>query len=514
MSYHHLGRLLGILLWPLYSLRLMLEAGLNMIGQWFISRPWHLAGTALPCLVVAMAIGMTVGSGWRVSKSDICHRNAVAAQEATAQGDLKTAEFCFRKQLQLNPDHPEPRFSLGLIAAKRGDMVRAQELISPLAPVDAEGYGPAHLWVADRMLQDSGAERTAMQSNEVIHHLRVSVGQAPRNTQACFLLAEVLFRTGRMDEAIPYFETASGEAPAARLVLADWFLKQGQSERAIRECRLAAESYRAIVEQTPQNVQARLGWSRAEYLTGNLGEALAILRSGMPHGADNKAAEISNKLLQQAAVRILITAARLHARTGPENFASAAESMELAIALAPDEPAVMQEIADLFQSDDQLADSLRPLLENALTVGRAPSLVHAVLGSEANRHGDVEKARIHLEHAVNLNPQMADAINNLAWTWANGAEPDFEKALQFSNTAVLMKPQHPEYRETRGQILARMNRWQEALSDLEFAVRSLNNRRELHETLATVYDSLDMKSLAKKHTELAQQVDPTTGNPQ
>ena len=54
--------------------------------------------------------------------------------------------------------------------------------------------------------------------------------------------------------------------------------------------------------------------------------------------------------------------------------------------------------------------------------------------------------------------QMPVLLNNLAWVLLSAEPPQLDKALSMADAAVKALPQHPEIRETRGVILARLGR--------------------------------------------------------
>ena len=64
-------------------------------------------------------------------------------------------------------------------------------------------------------------------------------------------------------------------------------------------------------------------------------------------------------------------------------------------------------------------------------------------------------------------------------------------------------PDTPGFRETRGQILVRMGRWQQAVTDLEFALPSQVSKRGTHKALAEAYRGLNLRDLAAEHERRA-----------
>ena len=55
---------------------------------------------------------------------------------------------------------------------------------------------------------------------------------------------------------------------------------------------------------------------------------------------------------------------------------------------------------------------------------------------------------------------------------------------------------------TRGQILTKMGRWKEALTDLESALRAGQKTPGIHSALAETYEHLGMPDLAAEHKKI------------
>ncbi len=98
-----------------------------------------------------------------------------------------------------------------------------------------------------------------------------------------------------------------------------------------------------------------------------------------------------------------------------------------------------------------------------------------------------------------FNPAVA---NNLAWILAHADPPDLARALELGNQAVALRPNDARFRDTRGRILVKMKRWNEALTDLELVLRSEPEQTDLHQLLAEVYDRLGSNEMATEHRRL------------
>jgi predicted Zn-dependent protease len=98
-----------------------------------------------------------------------------------------------------------------------------------------------------------------------------------------------------------------------------------------------------------------------------------------------------------------------------------------------------------------------------------------------------------------MSPQTPILANNLAWVTAFGPSPNLEKALATIEPVVRSWPDDPRFRGTRGQILASLGRWKEALPDLQAALKAYGDRPDLNLALATTYDHLDAPGIAAEH---------------
>ncbi|MGB0600288.1 MAG: tetratricopeptide repeat protein [Rubripirellula sp.] len=71
------------------------------------------------------------------------------------------------------------------------------------------------------------------------------------------------------------------------------------------------------------------------------------------------------------------------------------------------------------------------------------------------------------------------------------------------DSVVKRWPKDAGYRDTRVQVLIKLERWEEALKDLEFALPKMNEDPLVHSALAVTYEKLDQERLAEKHEKIA-----------
>ena len=111
----------------------------------------------------------------------------------------------------------------------------------------------------------------------------------------------------------------------------------------------------------------------------------------------------------------------------------------------------------------------------------------------------MDEARVHWERANQLDPNSPSIANNLAVVLAGSNSPDLAQALRLVNMAIDRLPNEASYRDTRGTILAKMGKWNEALPDLEAALFKNGRSRQLHKLLADTYEHLGMAAMAAEH---------------
>ena len=79
-----------------------------------------------------------------------------------------------------------------------------------------------------------------------------------------------------------------------------------------------------------------------------------------------------------------------------------------------------------------------------------------------------------------------------------------DQALKISNTAIKQTPAAtPHFFETRGQILYRLERFQDAIPDLERALEVPALKPAAHKALAECYAKIGEAELARLHAEAA-----------
>jgi Tfp pilus assembly protein PilF len=177
--------------------------------------------------------------------------------------------------------------------------------------------------------------------------------------------------------------------------------------------------------------------------------------------------------------------------------------LERGLQIDPSNAALLERFLRVLETGGPEAEQARTRLRGLLTEGKATASVHFTLGVDAWLHGQSEAARTHFEAADKLAPQSPIILNNLAWIGAHDKNPDLTKALKLVQLALDRQPDAVLYRGTRGVILSRMERWKDALPDLEAAIARDPKNPDIHLALAESYEHLGDREMATRHRDAA-----------
>lgn len=154
-----------------------------------------------------------------------------------------------------------------------------------------------------------------------------------------------------------------------------------------------------------------------------------------------------------------IRMAFLHLHAEPERSVAIFES------LLRDHPKSVQALTGLGAAMLALdrAEKAIPPLQRALELAPDAAGAHSTLGIAYDRTGSLAPAIEHLTRTVELRPQDSVALNNLAVTYLlNGQLTQAEQTLR---RALLISPGDPRLSNALGIVLARQQRFQEALDE-------------------------------------------------
>jgi tetratricopeptide (TPR) repeat protein len=420
------------------------------------------------------------------------HYNA-EAWNAFAVKDFKTALTCFRRLAQLQQQKPENLYGLALTHDALGETEFASFLMNELAPEDELGYAPAQLWLAGKDL--TSPDRSARTRSRAQKHLRNALAGHVKDPEKVHgLLGQLYLAEHRIDDAEEHLALAVPSIPELRLAFARTLALKGRTERAQALAKEALEFHQAAAKADDRNIAARVAWAEAAAFLEDFPAAKRILEEGL--------VATNSPVYRLALAKIYLVWFDHVSRTANTDLGTRLAMLESGLRCDPNDPALLERLLAITKMPSVEGDHTVADLQKLLVRGEMPATIHFVLGVDAWRRNRTDEARVHWERANQLDPNSPSIANNLAVVLAGSNSPDLTQALRLVNMAIDRLPNEPSYRDTRGTILAKMGKWNEALPDLEAALSKNSQSPQLHKLLADTYEHLGMAAMAAEHRRL------------
>ena len=467
---------------------------------WCRTRRWSLLLPAVPALL-SMAICLAAGVVLMMQSSQELAQHYLAVLSGMGMRE-RASEVCVAKLLQLQPGNFEVRFAAGRLAAAQGDLDRACEWIAPLAPLRGPGHPPAHLWMAQQLMHQV-PDRHSPPETVRQHLLRSDV----RSRQARWLFGQLglkQFAAGQMRKSIRNLQRAVHVAPESRFVLSEAYRNLGMLRAARGELELARTEFARRAESHPQQVR---NWCYRAYaceLLGDWQRALSML--------EQRWRATGNDTYPSAAVATCLRQFDRLWTSADAHLVLRIELLDRAASWAPGDPRVLNRLVTFIRCADAIGGAARREIRQALAAGRATATTHLLLGTDALRAEDYRRARMHLEQAARMNPHAPVILNNLAWLLMHDQPPQWPRALDLLDAALQRSPDAAEIIATRGELLARMGHWSDAVYDLERALTRGSQTPHMHRLLADAYHALGDEELEGLHRLLAEESESESGS--
>jgi tetratricopeptide (TPR) repeat protein len=422
-----------------------------------------------------------------LTQARLAFRSSTDKSTAALRADAEQLAADARRALALRPDDVMTRLRLAQTLLLLNDFDGAEVVLREgLTLADDARLGEALVQAACGRVDQAairGAPPTTVQGLA-----RAALGTVSRYAQEgdpkLLATAKLTALAGNLDDAIPLYLKLVDRSPVIRLELAELLQRSGRTSEA-------KPHYEAILQNTdpnhpPNDVTLCLAYGTAQRRLENF----AAARDWYAPPA------VKSPAAKQLLVETLIAwSDRL-----PE--AEAGKRLELlqeAVRRMPQQLEAWNRILKLSVGDLPTAENARRALADMIARGDAGAEAYALLGTHALQQNDEAAALKYLEQAERLNPQSGTVLNNLAWLLAFGEKPDLQRALALADAAVLKYPQDERLRDTRGRILAKLERWDAALADLEQCRRTYDSDPTFHRTLAEVYEQLGLAAPAEAH---------------
>lgn len=464
---------------------------------WALTRPYRKMMWGLP--VLAAVVPLSIAAAWSLTwgRDSLAAWYRVAADDARDRSDYETMQLFERKLDQLGVDSNHTNFEAAIALAKEGKVDEAYERMKLLAPAGAAGYPAAHHWILAQLL--AGAlnvdEPERLKLSE--EHLEQLTKTRIKDDGIDLLRAMYLAQTGQLEQAAALLEPLINTMEIAALQRMEIDRQLGRTEESVRDARALTLHFEEEASRGKSIDSDRYqAWTEAAKLLGDDAEWARLVRAWLAVDADNKLARQNVATLDRREFDDML-------KTSHPNGGELAKRLSEVMRLMDDATSLEPQVVNLYihrQESPAIDEMFRILMASA----DAPTALNAILGAAAAGTGDVPTARRLLGQVVESDPKNAVAWNNYAWALAQEPDQDLAQALTAVNRALELSPEEFRFRETRGQILVTLGKWQEAVGDLEFALNGMPDLKPIHMALATAYDHLGDTDLAEIHRQQTQ----------
>jgi tetratricopeptide (TPR) repeat protein len=426
------------------------------------------------------------------SRSQLLESYRVDGERELKAKHFEASRICYERLALLGDDNPEVLYNTVLLRDALGEPGRAMAMLQKLAPEDRKGYSQAHLLLATILLKQP--KRTPRMLAVIETHLRFHLKDKPSSVMGLAGLGQLLAATGRSREALPLLKSVVNARPDLSITLARASTAEGETAQARRWATGASRYYKEQFDTNPDDRLATLKWLEAELFLGNYTESVAILEKALARKDDRD--------LRIAMAAVYATwLESLNRESAPnEEYLTL---LEKGLKYDPMNQPLLGHLATVMKAGGPQADRGRAYLMSLLTEGKASATAHFLLGADAWERGRKDESLDHWELAYRLSPETAVIANNLAWVLAFGNQPDRPRALSVINQAIARWPGMGLLKGTRGHIFVALERWKEAIPDLETSLQASPKDPKLHSALAKAYESQKMPEIAARHRELA-----------
>lgn len=469
--------------------------------NWLLSRPYASLLVAIPAILLGPMILAVTILGTSDQTQHRISRYRALFDESVKSRDFEVATVVLRSLMDSSPSNLELRYQRALLEQLRRNTALAIEQMSNLA--SSSQHGLAAMWMISQEchLQElkKWTEPEHARFREWIE-IGLSNLDGENLLSAKVLMFSYLAEVGAFSDAARLLGEVVPARPELGLAAATLCRSQHDLAGAAKYAGIAERHFASELSRKPTDLNARINLARVLMVQTKFEQAAKLLNDGYRLTNDTRLSGVTGEAL-------VVWSNHLGADdVDSKNLVKRLQILHAAIGVAPSDPAVGSAIAQLIIDcrDSSLPEVIR--LKEAILSGAAPVSTHFIRGTLALLDNRVAEAKTHLELAYQLEPNVPAILNNLAIALLEIEGSDLEQARSLVDMAIGKQPNHAYFLETRGQILLKMQRWQEAIADLEAALEAKELRPAIYPSLALAYEKTGATELTQVYQKLAREM--------
>ncbi len=471
--------------------------------EWVASRRYYAYGPAVPAIVIVLGAGLAFGlivsrrEKWRTH----VYLDLLKNQATETSGDNTLATIAVSRLLEREPERVDLRIQKAFLLEKIGQGELARKEMETLYVQNQSSV--AAYWLLQQDFRLAEVSSWTEQQHSDFRQLAKACGTHENEkifVASRVLLAQYYMAIGATTEAVSLMESVAQDSCELQLICAALHTQLRNDDAAALWAGKAQEGFRKLILADASLIDARLNLAKAMLIQGQYEAVVKTLSDGYKL--------TRNELLLTAGAEAFVAWAQRISVTEKDSQAALIKRLQLltrASELAPNHTMVVENLVTTVikcaDSDDLEVAEMRSNLVGKLDAEKA----HFVQGTIDLMRGELQQAEQHLSLAMAGKNNVPGILNNLAVVMYQQENPNLERALSLVNAALKAVPNQPQIRETRGQILVRLKQYEDAVFDLEFALKAKEPAKPIHESLAEAYEAMGLTDLAKTHRELAAQ---------
>jgi tetratricopeptide (TPR) repeat protein len=472
-----------------------LQWSVELILGWFQTRPYLDLVLGMPA-VVAMAGLLFLASYVNSRPHQQSNYFSTILKRSYDEKDTVAVELCYRSMLRAMPERTDLQVARAIALTELDRKDEAIELMKQLHSQTSSTR--AAFWLANNTLDINQLRQwTAEQHVEFRDYmksaLRTSEGWSMDERE--IVMAKYLVGIQALQEAIGYLIKLVPNRPELALTTSILLASSGETQSAQHYAARATEYYRAALRENQADLAIRASLVQALVMQNREEEALQAINEGLLHSNSAEIRQLKSDILIMWSHRI---------KTENKSEASTAKRLDLifdAVKCSPNRPIVMDAVFDIAM---ECRTSPNPDIRNLLakTVQSVdPDVLHMIRGTIAAMDGDLDKAIYHLRMAEPSGKTLPVIYNNLASAISSKPGADLLEALRLVELAIRADANQAYFKETRGQILAKLDRHDEALRDLEAAMVHSELLPNILPTMISSCKKLGLDSMANTYQQ-------------
>ena len=466
----------------------------NFFVLWAQTRDYKKLLWGIPALVMLLPFAYVGGKVAISGNRGIVGRYQRAVNTAFEEADFQAAALYQRKLQQLGADTSLADFRA---AEKLFDDGRVDEALTKMTSI-AQGQGRGALSSAYWIVQQILNKRIQLPEDERLEVVgkqldRLEELAGSRSPEIQTMRALWLIQKQDLPAAADLLKELVADQPGVafeRMVVNIQLERLSEARGdALLVRRHYADQQRRSVNLTSMDY-AR--WSGAEELLGDtarLKDVLDIWTAQFP----------DDPQLQNALAGSYLRQLQYQLRRPNKDPVALSDAIIGTVLHSPENVAVMEAILNELVQQRQQSDVAASIVAELTGREELPGILWRYLGTAACLQEDFADARQWLIKAIDRDGNDPVAKNNYAWLLANVEPVDLDNALRLVNEALALMPDEFRFRETRGQILVQLERWDDAIVDLEFALNGMPKSVEIQKSLAVAYRATGQPELAALH---------------